>query len=279
VLPVIGVSQLSVRYDGTVALDSVTLRFRRGEIAVLVGRSGAGKSTLLRCLNYLQTPSAGKVEVEGIGPLCNARCLRQHRRQTGTVFQHHHLIGRQTVLKNVLAGRLGYHSAVRSLFPLPQRDVDLALECLNHVGLLPKALARADQLSGGEQQRVGIARALCQQPNLILADEPVASLDPATAEEVMTFLCDICRRAQLTLIVSLHQFELARRFGDRIIALAQGKVIFDGPPTALAPQQLHSIYETNKPDAAGPSASLSTSEPDSIRATENTHCDEARSMA
>jgi phosphonate transport system ATP-binding protein len=270
---VIGISGLAVRYGDLVALDSVTLTFRRGDVTVLVGRSGAGKSTLLRCLNQLQTPSAGVVEVDGIGPLNHPRQLRLHRRRTGTVFQHHHLIGRQTALKNVLAGRLGYHSTLRSLFPPPRSDVNLALECLDRVGLLSRALARADQLSGGEQQRVGIARALCQQPTLILADEPVASLDPATAEEVMSLLCGICRGAGLTLIMSLHQLDLARRFGDRIIGLARGRVVFDGPPAELTSEPLQAIYGAHGPEVSSP-AMLGPA-----RQTRNSDHDEAHALA
>jgi phosphonate transport system ATP-binding protein len=238
----IRVMDLSVQFGQLTALDAVTLEFRRGEITVLLGRSGAGKSTLLRCLNYLQIPSRGAVEVEGIGPLSDHRNLRRHRRRTGTVFQLHHLLPRQSALKNVLAGRLGYRAVLRSLLPWPRADVLLALECLDRVGLLPKALCRADQLSGGERQRVGIARALCQGPDILLADEPVASLDPATADQVLTTLCQISRQSQLTLIMSLHQLDLARRFADRIVGLTRGRVVFDGPPAALTSEQVHALY-------------------------------------
>jgi phosphonate transport system ATP-binding protein len=149
------------------------------------------------------------------------------------IFQQHQLIGRVSVLGNVLMGRLGYHTALRTLIPLNAQEKRLALEALERVGLLDKALARADQLSGGQQQRVGIARALVQKPKLILADEPVASLDPATAERVLTLLHGICRADGLTAIVSLHQLNFARQFGERIIGLAAGRVVFDGPPEAL----------------------------------------------
>jgi phosphonate transport system ATP-binding protein len=236
------ITDLCVCYGPLTALDSVTLDIRRGERTILLGRSGAGKSTLLRCLNYLQKPTRGTVVVEGIGPLGERRNLRLHRRRTGTVFQMHHLLPRQTALKNVLLGRLGYYSTLRSLLPLPRRDVELALQCLERVGLLGKALARADRLSGGERQRVGIARALCQEPTILLADEPVASLDPATAEEVMTLLCAVCRQGGVTLVMSLHQLELARRFADRVVGLAAGRVVFDGPPDALGAEDLRTIY-------------------------------------
>jgi phosphonate transport system ATP-binding protein len=242
----IRVRNLSVQFGPLTALDTVTVDFNPGEITVLLGRSGAGKSTLLRCLSYLQIPSRGTVEVSGVGPLSDRRNLRRHRRRTGTIFQLHHLLGRQTVLQNVLAGRLGYRSTLVSLLPWPQADVRFALECLDRVGLLEKASSRADQLSGGERQRVGIARALCQSPNILLADEPVASLDPATAERVMTLLCRICRQSGLTLIASLHQVHLARRFADRIVGLARGRVVFDGAPAALTAEQVETLYDANE---------------------------------
>jgi phosphonate transport system ATP-binding protein len=248
------VRDVSVRYGSLTALECVTVDIRQGERTVLLGRSAAGKTTLLRCLNYLQTPTRGTVSVDGIGPLTDRHNLRLHRRRTGTVFQMHHLLPRHTALKNVLVGRLGYHSTLRSLLPLPRRDVDLALNCLERVGLLGKALTRADQLSGGERQRVGIARALCQEPTLLLADEPVASLDPATAEEILTLLCAVCRQSGLTLVMSLHQLELARRFGDRIVGLAAGRIVFDGPPNALTAEHLRTIYGTTPESSAAASS-------------------------
>jgi phosphonate transport system ATP-binding protein len=243
----IRVTDLSVQFGQLSALKYVSLEFRLGEITVLLGRSGAGKTTFLRCLNYLQAPSDGTVEVDGIGDLRDRRNLRRHRLRTGTIFQLHHLLPRQSALTNVLAGRLGYRGTLRSLLPWPRRDVELALGCLERVGLLARALSRADQLSGGERQRVGIARALCQNPDLLLADEPVASLDPATADLVLTSLCQISRQSKLTLIMSLHQLELARRFADRIVGLTHGRVVFDGPPAALTSEQVCAIYGTASP--------------------------------
>jgi phosphonate transport system ATP-binding protein len=158
------------------------------------------------------------------------------------IFQSHQLIGRHTALKNVLLGRLPFHPSLRSFAPLPARDRLIALACLERVGLLDKALSRTDQLSGGQQQRVGVARALAQEPALVLADEPVASLDPATARAVLTLLREVCDEGGLTAIVSLHQVELARRFADRVIGLMDGAVAFDGPPTALDQRDVFSIY-------------------------------------
>lgn len=225
---------LGVTYpNGTVALAPVDLSIKPGTFTVLLGASGAGKSTLLRSLNGLVRPTQGRVLDSGGADIAEARTLRRHRRETCMIFQQHQLIGRVSVLGNVLMGRLGYHTALRTLIPLNAQEKRLALEALERVGLLDKALARADQLSGGQQQRVGIARALVQKPKLILADEPVASLDPATAERVLTLLHGICRADGLTAIVSLHQLNFARQFGERIIGLAAGRVVFDGPPEAL----------------------------------------------
>jgi phosphonate transport system ATP-binding protein len=165
------------------------------------------------------------------------------------VFQQHHLIGRLSVLANVLIGRLGYYSAMATLFSWSRVEKEGALAALDRVGLLDRALERADQLSGGQQQRVGIARALVQQPNVLLADEPIASLDPATADRLLTLLHGICRSDGLTLVVSLHQVEFARQFADRIVGLQGGSVVFDGTPGELTPDLAESLY-------SGPPTSL-----------------------
>jgi phosphonate transport system ATP-binding protein len=233
---------VSVSYATGAALGSISLELRRGEVTVFLGPSGAGKSTLLRCMNGLLCPSAGSVRVEGIGDLAEERGWRLHRRRTGMVFQSHQLIGRLSVLGNVLMGRLGYHSTIRSLFPSAPYEVRLALHCLERVGVLEKAQVRADRLSGGERQRVGIARALVQEPTLLLADEPVASLDPVNGERILALLHRICREDGLTAAISLHQVALARRFADRIIGLRSGRVVFDGPPDALTEELLEDLY-------------------------------------
>lgn len=244
---------ISVTYaNGVMALAPTSLSFARGSFAVLLGSSGAGKSTLLRALNGLARPGVGDVTAAPGGSIfASHRALRAHRRRTGMVFQHHHLIGRLSVLENVLMGRLAHHTALRSLLPLPRTDRLIALEALDRVGLADRALDRADQLSGGQQQRVGIARAMAQKPDIILADEPVASLDPATAVQVLTDLHRICREDGITAIVSLHQVELARQFADRICALARGRVVFDGAPGALSPAALKAIY-AGAPTAPAP---------------------------
>ncbi len=178
--------------DGVTALHPTSISFSRGQFTVLLGVSGAGKSTLLRCLNLLNQPSAGRISVDGLGELHDRKLLHEHRRRTGMVFQQHQLIRRHSVLQNVLMGRLGYHTTLRSLFPLPKKEQLIAMESIERVGLIDKAMERVDNLSGGQQQRVGIARALAQKPRLLLADEPVASLDPATSHNVLSLLHTIC---------------------------------------------------------------------------------------
>ncbi|WP_259371840.1 phosphonate ABC transporter ATP-binding protein [Caldimonas mangrovi] len=234
---------VEVRYpNGTQALQATSLVFEPGRFTVLLGASGAGKSTLLRCLNGLVRPTAGTVSVDGIGELRSAAALQQHRRSTGMVFQQHHLIGRLSVLSNVLMGRLGYHSSWATLRPWSRSEKESALAAIERVGLLDRALDRADELSGGQQQRVGVARALVQQPRVLLADEPVASLDPATAEHLLSLMQRICRSDGLTAVVSLHQVELARRHADRIVGLKGGAVVFDGAPSALGSQAVLELY-------------------------------------
>jgi len=248
----IRLQHVSVDFPGGItALQPTSLQLAGGEFTVLLGASGAGKSTLMRCLNHLQRPSGGSIAVEGVGELNSPARLHRHRRQTGMIFQQHQLIGRQSALANVLLGRIGYHTTLRSLLPLPRADRRLALECLDRVELLHKAMERVDRLSGGQQQRVGIARALAQQPRLMLADEPVASLDPATSERVLSLLQRICREDGIATVVSLHQVEYARSYADRIIALNQGRVMFDGAPAQLTEAALEHIYRQTQPATAG----------------------------
>ena len=245
------IDALEVTYgNGTRALHPTSLDFAQGEFIVLLGASGAGKSTLLRALNGLVRPSAGRVMATHAGDLSDPEHLRRHRRQTGMVFQQHHLIGRLSVLANVLMGRLGYHSALATLAPWSRIEKEAALAALDRVGLVDRALDRADQLSGGQQQRVGIARALVQRPKVLLADEPVASLDPATAERLLALLHGICRSDGLTLVISLHQVEFARQFADRIVGLHAGSVVFDGTPAELTPGRAQLLY--GAPGATSP---------------------------
>jgi phosphonate transport system ATP-binding protein len=237
--------------DGHRALEPTNLSVCRGEFVVLLGASGAGKSTLLRSINGLVTPTMGTVVVADLPHgVVSPRNLREHRRHCGMVFQQHHLIGRQTVLDNVLMGKLASRGPLQSLWPWSRADKLQALAVIDRVGLLEKALARADTLSGGQQQRVGIARALVQQPRLLLADEPVASLDPATAEGVLTLLHDICKTDRLTAIVSLHQVNLAQKFADRIVGIRQGRVVFDDVAARLTPELAAALYAQGAAGAA-----------------------------
>ncbi|OBB78022.1 phosphonate ABC transporter ATP-binding protein [Mycobacterium colombiense] len=233
---------VSVRYEATTALHPLTLGFPAGSFTVLLGPSGAGKSTLLRCMNHLVVPTSGFIEVAGIGPLDSSSRVRVHRRRTGMIFQQHQLIGRHTALHNALLGCVASTSVLHGFWRINDTETYRALAALDRVGLLSKAMVRADRLSGGEQQRVGIARALTQQPDIVLADEPVASLDPETAISVLSMLREICRQDGITAVVSLHQVELARRFADRIVGLSAGRVIADAPPNQINSAQIDRIY-------------------------------------
>lgn len=234
---------LAMTYPGGVtALQPTSLGFQEGEVTVLLGPSGAGKSTLLHCLNRLRTPSSGHVAAAGIGRLETPPAIRRHRRRTAMIFQQHQLLPRVSVLRNTLMGRLGHHGFWRSLWPLPEAERRLALDSLDRVGLREKALMRADQLSGGQQQRVGIARALTQEASVILADEPVASLDPGASRQVLSLLREVCRERGLTAIISLHQVEFTREFADRVVGLADGAVVFDDRPAALTDDVLRRVY-------------------------------------
>ncbi len=241
--PIVRLHGVEVVYpNGTVALQPTDLELSDRQVTVLLGPSGAGKSTLLRSLNLLVRPTRGTVRSRDMGELVRQSTIRQHRCGTAMIFQQHQLIGRLPALHNVLMSRLGRHSFWRTLIGFSDAERRLALDCLNRVGLFDQALTRCDNLSGGQQQRVGIARALAQEPKMILADEPVASLDPTSSERVLTVLRTICREDRIPVIISLHQLEYAREFADRIIGLMQGRVVFDGPPDRLDDQALSLIY-------------------------------------
>lgn len=243
--PILHARNVGVTYPGNiVALRATDITFHQGEFTVLLGLSGAGKSSLLRCLNHLVVPTQGNVESVRHGQLHSTDVLRAHRRDTAMVFQHHQLLSRQSALQNVLTGRLAFQGFWRSLLPLPDADIAIASQALERVGLGDKLFTRVDQLSGGQQQRVGIARALAQQPSVILADEPVASLDPATSARILDLLKQVCLENGITAIVSLHQLDFARRFADRIIGLANATVVFDGTPQQLADHDLQRIYQS-----------------------------------
>jgi phosphonate transport system ATP-binding protein len=245
VATVISIQDLVKVYpSGTRAVDGVTLDIERGEFVVLIGLSGSGKSTLLRCINRLIEPTSGRVVFDGIDVTrASGDELRRIRRRIGMIFQQFNLVRRSSVLSNTLAGRLGYRSTLRTIVGRPSAaDVAAAFENLGRVGIADKAYSRADALSGGQQQRVGIARALMQAPDLMLADEPVASLDPATSHSVMKYLEEINKKDGITVICSLHFLSLARRYGTRVIALKGGKVAYDGKPADIDERRFKEIY-------------------------------------
>jgi phosphonate transport system ATP-binding protein len=245
---------LSKQYGRLNALVDVSLRVDAGEMVVVLGPSGAGKSTLLRCINHLTLPSAGTVRVGGEAVPADGAGLRRIRSQIGMIFQDHNLVARMSVLKNVLAGRLARMPKVLSLLQVfRDADVRIALQCLRRVELEDRAWSRADRLSGGQQQRVGVARALAQEPRAILADEPVASLDPKSARIVLGDLKRASRELGIAVLCNLHQVGFAREFADRVIGMRAGRVVFEGRPDELDAQLLAQIYpglEEMSPDAA-----------------------------
>ena len=236
---------LTKRYpDGFQALTDINVTIDDGQLVALIGPSGAGKSTLIRCVNRLVEPTEGSIQLgEQELTTLNRAGLRRARRKMAMIFQNYALVNRLTVMENVLSGRLGYVGFFPSLFrDFPQKDIERAFELLATVGLEGLHNRRADALSGGQQQRVGIARALMQEPDLLLVDEPTASLDPRTARQVMQLLADLCAEHGLAAIINIHDVPLARDYTDRILGLQAGKLVFDGPPEELTDEVLPEIY-------------------------------------
>lgn len=238
--------QVSKTYgDGTRALRGVSLKIEAGEFVVILGKSGAGKSTLLRCINRLVEPTSGKVffEDQEVTAMDGQR-LRSLRQKMGMIFQNYNLVSRMSVRTNVLSGALGRTSAWSALINYFAKDeIATAQHNLERLEIGNKADQRADQLSGGQQQRVGIARALMQNPKLILADEPVASLDPATSRTILDILRRINREDGVTVLCNLHLPELAREYGQRIVAMQSGEIVYDGPPEGLTQKLATDLYE------------------------------------
>ena len=229
---------------GVPVLVDVSLAVAPTGVTAIIGPSGTGKSTLIRCVNRLVEPTSGEILFHG-QDLTRLRgaALRAARRKIGMVFQEYNLVERLTVMENVLSGRLGYVSAFKAwLRRYPQRDIDMAFELLETVGLLAHANQRADALSGGQRQRVGIARAVMQEPELLLADEPTSSLDPKTSVEIMELLVSIAESRRIPVLVNIHNVPLAKRFATRVIGMTGGRVVYDGPPEALTDADLRSIY-------------------------------------
>jgi phosphonate transport system ATP-binding protein len=239
------VEHLTKIYEGgTLALDDVSFEVPDGQFLAIIGLSGSGKSTLLRCINRLIEPTEGRITWNGVDiTKATQEDMRRIRRRIGMVFQHFNLVHRSRVITNVLAGRLGYvNPALALIGRFPKDEMARARAQLERVGLDDKATQRADELSGGQQQRVGVARALMQNPEMVLADEPVASLDPVLAHSIMRYLELINDEDEVTVLCSLHFLDLVHRYADRAIALNEGKVVFEGPPSEIDDERFQEIY-------------------------------------
>lgn len=239
-MPQLQIRDLNKSYDRKIqALKSVSLELNKGDFVILLGLSGSGKSTLLRCINRLIEPDSGQIVFEGQSVTnLHPNQLRRYRRHIAMVFQQFNLVKNLSALSNVLTGRLGSHGI---LSPFTGEEVDLAYRNLRRVGLEELAQRQVKQLSGGQQQRVAIARALMQDPALILADEPVASLDPATADSIMQYLGEI-NADGISVLCSLHFLSLARRYGNRVVALKDGEKVFEGTPKDIDNARFKQIY-------------------------------------
>jgi len=239
------IKNLTKIYEGGVkALDNVSFSVEPGEFLAVIGLSGSGKSTLLRCINRLIEPTEGQIIWDGVDiTSANQSEMRLVRRKIGMVFQHFNLVNRSKVITNVLSGRLGYVNPALSLFNrFPKSDIEAAMMQLDRIGIADQADKRADELSGGQQQRVGIARAMMQEPEIILADEPVASLDPVLAHSIMQYLETINQEDDVMVICSLHFLDLVHRYADRAIGLNDGMLMFDGSPKAIDDEKFKDIY-------------------------------------
>ena len=239
------IKQLVKKYNtGDLALNSVDLEVQKGQVMALIGPSGAGKSTLIRCVNRLVAPTSGEIWFNGENIVkMRSGKLRRARRNMGMIFQEFALVERLTVMENVLSGRLGYVGFWRSyLRKFPQNDIKDAFRLLEKVGLDTMANKRADELSGGQRQRVGIARALIQNPDILLVDEPTASLDPKTSRQIMRLITELCEENQLGAIINIHDVALAQMFSERIVGLREGSIVYDGSPDDLKPDVLTEIY-------------------------------------
>ncbi|MEN0057650.1 MAG: phosphonate ABC transporter ATP-binding protein [Bdellovibrio sp.] len=242
---ILQITQLEKTYpNGVRALKGLNFNVKKGEFLVVIGLSGSGKSTLLRCINRLHDPTAGSIlfEDKDIAHVQGEE-VRDVRKNIGMIFQHFNLIPRHTVLSNVLMGTLGRMGSLRSIFGLfSESDKEKAMKYLQLVGIADKAAIRADQLSGGQQQRVAIARALMQEPRLLLADEPVASLDPATCHTVMDYLKKVNEELGITIVANLHFLSLVRQYATRVIALKGGELVFEGDPKDISEEWFQKIY-------------------------------------
>ena len=247
--PVIRIEHLEVNYGRKTVLCIDQLRIDRGERISIIGPSGAGKTTLLRAIKGYVRPTQGKLEVLGLnGSVCDRPTRRRVQRRIGLIFQQFHLVPRLTVLENVLCGRLGSTNRLKSLFGrFSDQDHEIAWRALCEVGLQDQVHQRADTLSGGQQQRVAIARVVAQQPEVILADEPVSNLDPVLGMEVLSLLLEVTDHHDATLILNLHQPALAKQFGGRVLGIRDGRIVFDDRPLLLTDDRLQEVYHGPSP--------------------------------
>lgn len=239
------VTDLEIQYpNGFKALHGVTLTVSEPQVVAIIGSSGAGKSTLIRCINRLVEPTSGSIKLDGMEiTTLGGRGLRKARRRIGMIFQEYNLVERLTVMENILSGRLGYVSFWRAFRRnFPPKDVSAAYELIERVGLTGRENTRADALSGGQRQRVGISRALMQKPDILLVDEPTASLDPKTSRQIMRLICELAHESGTPALVNIHDVALAISSADRIIGLSDGRVVFDGKPGDLNHDALTLIY-------------------------------------
>ena len=245
--PLLEVSHVVKHYDGVrPALDDISFSVKKGEFVSVIGPSGAGKSTLLRCINRMIEVSKGEVRFEGIsvGQL-NRKNLKKLRSKIGMIFQHYNLVDRLTVIENVLHGRLGSKSTLAgALGRYTSEEKKQAMDVITMLGLAEQVYQRCDRLSGGQKQRVGIGRALVQDPKMILCDEPIASLDPSASKIIMEQLKRFSKEMHITLIVNLHQVDVALKYSDRILGVNKGRLVFDGGPGDLSPERISGIYGT-----------------------------------
>lgn len=232
----------------TKALSNVTFSVKEGEFVSVIGPSGAGKSTLLRCINRMVDASSGEIIFDDVYVhQLNKKELKKVRTKIGMIFQHYNLVNRLSVIENTLHGRLGYKSTLAGALGLYSEDEKLqAARILQILGLEEQIYKRSDQLSGGQKQRVGIARALIQDPKLLLCDEPIASLDPNSSKIIMDHLRNICTSMGITVVVNLHQVDVALKYSDRIIGVNSGKVVFDGTAKSITSNDIHQIYGSDE---------------------------------
>ena len=238
------IRNLTKYYGENLALKEVSFSVGKGEFISIIGSSGSGKTTMIRCINRLIEASEGEITFDGINMrTLKGRLLRSTRAHIGMIFQHYNLVYRQSVLENVLHGRLGYKSNIEGIFSIyTEAEKKKAVEILEMLGLGEFVYRRCDQLSGGQKQRVGIARALIQDPRIILCDEPISSLDPSSAKIIMDYLKNIQKEFNITMLVNLHQLDVAKKYSTRVLGFHKGKLVFDGKPDELTKKRIYDIY-------------------------------------